>query len=117
MDETRRGCSGREDFFQTTNNDDFAEKYNLELVAGSVFYAPYSKATDVEFCRATKCLGSPFPFIIPGESKASLLSNKVMYVLRLMCHIVTQNDIMFPQVLRRHRYRHLAPKVVASPLL
>ena len=66
MEETRRGCS-QDDFFQLTNNDDFAKKYNLQLVAGSVFYTPYSKATDVEFCRLTKCTGAPFPFLIPGE--------------------------------------------------
>ena len=64
MDETRRGCGP--DLFQFHNNGDLAKKYNLELVAGSVFYTPYSKATDVEFCRVTKCGGQPFPFVIPG---------------------------------------------------
>ena len=67
VEETRKGCAGREDFFKVTNNDAFAQKYDLELVAGSVFYTPYSKATDVEFCRVTKCTGTPFPFVIPGE--------------------------------------------------
>ena len=67
MEETRRGCAGREDFFKVVNNDAFAQKYDLELAAGSVFYTPYSEATDVEFCRVTKCLGTPFPFVIPRK--------------------------------------------------
>ena len=79
MDEARRGCS-RDDFFQLTNNDDFAKKYNLELVAGSVFYTPYSKATDVEFCRVTKCTGGPFPFLIPGKSSISF---RISYMYRV----------------------------------
>ena len=84
MEETRKGCAGREDFFKVTNNDAFAKKYDLELVAGSVFYTPYSKATDVEFCRVTKCTGTPFPFVIPGKYFMILpvsVSNEVCYII------------------------------------
>merc|ERR1712013_681810 len=43
-----------------------AEKYDLELVAGSFFFTTYTEATNNLLCYFTKCTGAPFPLPAPG---------------------------------------------------
>ena len=43
-----------------------AEKYDLELVAGTFFKTTYTKATNQLFCLFSKCTGAPFPTPEPG---------------------------------------------------
>jgi len=66
MEETRRGCSP-EILSSIYNNGDLANKYNLELVAGTFFNVGYSgSSTDEMLCRVSKCDGKPFPLPLPG---------------------------------------------------
>jgi len=44
----------------------FAEKYNLELVAGTFFFTLYSPATNDILCFMTKCSERPWPAPLPG---------------------------------------------------
>ena len=67
MEETRQGCS-EEILSSIYNTADLAQKYGMELVAGTFFNVPYSgKATDEMLCRTTKCDKKPFPFPMPGK--------------------------------------------------
>ena len=43
-----------------------AEKYDLELVAGSFFYTTYTDATNPILCDVSKCMGFPLPLPLPG---------------------------------------------------
>ena len=43
-----------------------AEKYDLELVAGSFFYTTYTDATNPILCDVSKCMGFPLPLPVPG---------------------------------------------------
>ena len=67
MEETQAGCtqdliSGRVAYYT-----DLAKKYNLELVAGNYYQNPWSGFwTEQMLCNATRCIGSPIPFPMPG---------------------------------------------------
>ena len=74
VEETRRGCSP-EVFTSINNNGAIADKYGLELVAGTFFNVIYSGRTTEELlCRFSRCGGMPFPAPIPGtETKTQEL--------------------------------------------
>jgi len=66
-DERQSGCEG----ILTKRIGDhaaLAEKYNLELVAGTFFYTTYTAVTEDFICRFTECLGEPFLGITDGPA-------------------------------------------------
>ena len=69
MEESARGC-GEEQLNRVQRYYDLADKYNLQLVAGTYVKVPWSgRATEEDLCRNSKCLGFPFPDgnVRPGD--------------------------------------------------
>jgi len=64
-DERQSGCEGITSK-RIGDHVAVAEKYNLELVAGTFFYTTYTAASDDYICLFTKCLGEPFLGITNG---------------------------------------------------
>ena len=68
MEETQLGCTA-DIFFPHRNHyyTEFAEKYDLELVAGNYYQNPWSGFwTEQMLCNITRCAKSPIPFPMPG---------------------------------------------------
>ena len=65
-DEYQAGCNPELVSTRVGDHVELAEKYNLELVAGSFFFTTYTPATNILLCYAYHCTGEYLPFRVPG---------------------------------------------------
>ena len=65
-DERQSGCDASIVNARIGDHVAIAEKYDLELVAGTFFLDTYTDATDTLLCYMSKCTGEPFPIPAPG---------------------------------------------------